>query len=421
MNPLAMLRQSLSSIAHNGVRSFLTVLGIVVGIAAVISLVALGQGLQVQVAQRLGDLDATVVTVASADPERPTAQAEQPGAGGRAGRGRFSFEPSDPTLTEDDVAAIAGLAGVEAVTTASEAQLDVAADIEASDATAFIVVGVSEQYPAVVDVVLADGAWLDGTDQVVLGAEAAEELASRPGQTVAVAGRELTVAGILEASDDGNPRASPDGRLFTPSDTWLDLTERDAFDTIRIRATDEDAVVDVVAGVDAALRSIHGIVDGANPDFTAVSNASVLSARGDVISGFSSTLTGIAAISLLVGGIGIMNIMLVTVTERTREIGLRRAVGAKSRHILAQFLTESVVLTGIGGLLGLAVAYLLSGQIASLVTVGSQRLTRGATAVIDADVVLLAVGISVVVGVGFGLFPAMRAARLDPAEALRYE
>jgi putative ABC transport system permease protein len=116
-----------------------------------------------------------------------------------------------------------------------------------------------------------------------------------------------------------------------------------------------------------------------------------------------------------------MNIMLVTVTERTREIGLRRAVGAKSRHILAHFLTESVLLTGLGGLLGLAVAYLLSGQIASLVSVGPQRFTAGASAVIDSGIVLLAVGIAGAVGVVFGLFPAMRAARLDPAEALRYE
>jgi putative ABC transport system permease protein len=392
----------------------------------VISLVALGRGLQEQVASRLGELDAAVVTVTSADPQRPTAQAAPSGPGGGAGlgRGRFSFEPSQPTLTADDVSAIAGLDGVTAVSPASEAQLDVAADAGASSATAYTVVGVSGDYPEVAGLALQAGQWLSGDDdEVVLGAQAADELfdGRAVGRTLAVAGEELSVVGVLADGGVENPRSAPDGRLFTDAGAWRDLAGSEAFDSVQVRAADADSVADLVPALEATLRSSHGLEADANPDFTVVSNSQVLQARSDVVSGFSTTLTGIAAISLLVGGIGIMNIMLVTVTERTREIGLRRAVGAKSRHILAQFLTESVVLTGIGGLLGLAVAYLFGSQIASFVSVGPQRFTSGASAVIDSGIVVLAVGIAVLVGVLFGLFPAMRAARLDPAEALRHE
>lgn len=434
MSVFSMIKQSLSSIWHNGFRSFLTVLGIVIGIAAVISLMGLGKGLQESVTSSLGDLGTTSVTVSSADPERQTAERESGGGGGHgggpSGPGGFTFGGSDPTITVGDYEQILATPGVAAASPADKKQLDLTKKKDAPTATAYDVLGVDSSYESIKDLTVADGAFLtqEQVDNkkrvVVLGAAVAEEFygSKNPvGKDLYLSDQAFSVVGVLAPDDGDDLRNNTDDQIMTGFERWLMLLDADAFATVSVLAIDEDSVEEVVNQIEAGLTAAHAISDGDNPDFAVTSSASLLETRSDIVGGFTNTLTGIAAISLLVGGIGIMNIMLVTVTERTREIGLRRAVGAKSRHILAQFLTESVVLTTIGGLIGLAIGYMFSTRISSLISFGPPGRMSDITTAIDPQIAILAVGISVAVGIIFGMFPAFRAARLDPATALRYE
>lgn len=422
------LRTALRSIMHTPLRSFLTILGVVIGIAAVISLVGLGRGLQQQVTGRISDLGATRLTVSSVDPERPTAQR---GRGGRA-----SFRNQDrPTLTAGDYTAIASLPGVAAATPDDLQQIDVASDAGARTAAAYQLRGVDVAWTALSSANVAAGSFLTAEQVqakqlvVVLGARAATELFARSdpvGKKITVGGRSMTVVGVLGSDGRRNPRTSVDGQIFTPWTSWLSLTGRPALSTLTVRAVDEDAVAGVQSDANQVLSQRHQVGPSGNPDFSVTSATDLLRARTEVTAGFSAALTGIAAISLLVGGIGIMNIMLVTVTERTREIGLRRAVGAKSRHILGQFLTEAVVLTGLGGLAGLALGYLLGKRLGTWLPAltgagGSRNAGRPIEASFDPQIAILAIGISVLVGLVFGLSPAIRAARMDTATALRHE
>ena len=458
--------QSVRSLAGNPVRSGLTVLGVVIGIAAVIAVVGLGKGLQQMVAGSLSALDANRITVTATDPSRPVSQRQMgdgggPPAGGpgmgdagagsggasTGASGGFQFATTTPSITPADITAMAAVPGVAAVSPDSSQRLDVATVPLAAQATGYDVVGVAAPYAEMKDYEVATGTWLtpaqvaDSAAVVVLGAQAANELfpaGDAVGQTIYVADQPMSVVGVLASETTsaasgpattpgappagGDPRNNPDQKLFTGYLQWATLTGASAYSSVIVDATSEDAVAGTSAELDALVRSNHGIAADANADVTVSTAADVLAARSQITSGFTSTLTGIAAVSLLVGGIGIMNIMLVTVTERTREIGLRRAVGAKSRTIAGQFLTEAVVLTLIGGILGLGLGYLLGNSVTSwLPSLPGARGGQAVSAVMDPHVALLAVGISVAIGVVFGLFPAVRAARLDPAMALRRE
>jgi putative ABC transport system permease protein len=433
MSVYSMIKQSFGNIWHNGFRSFLTVLGIVIGIAAVISLMGLGRGLQESVTSSIGDLGTTNVTVSSADPERQTAE-RQSGGGGRGGGpggpGGFTFGSSEPTITIGDYEQILAISGVAAASPTGEKQLDLTKKSNAATATAYNVLGVDNSYESIKDLTVADGVFLtqkqvdDNKRVVVLGADVSEELygSKNPvGRDLYLSDQAFTVVGVLAPDGGDDLRNDTDDQVMMGFARWLKVVDATAFATVSVVAVNEDSVEGVVEEIDAELTAAHGIGDGENPDFAVTSSVSLLETRSDIVGGFTNTLTGIAAISLLVGGIGIMNIMLVTVTERTREIGLRRAVGAKSRHILAQFLTESVVLTTIGGLIGLVVGYMFSTRISSLISFGPPGRTSDLTTSIDPQIAAMAVVISVAVGIVFGMFPAYRAARLDPATALRYE
>ena len=431
MSITAMLRQSLATLWQNRVRSALTVLGVVIGIAAVIALVGLSAGMRDQVTDRLSGLDAERITVSSQDPERATAARGAGGPGG--GRGGFAFAASEPSLTASDYAAITDVTGVAAASPEITTQTSVTLAENAETATQYQLVGVDIDYAAMSDLALAAGGWLtsaqvtDAEAVVVLGADAADELfgtTAAVGETVWLNELEYVVTGVVDAADSTGvgPGGGPNGRLYSGYLTVMELTEAESMSTIAVDAASEDVVPDVQAAIDDLLAVEHGITEDTNPDYAVSSNQDLLDTITETQAGFTTTLTGIAAISLLVGGIGIMNIMLMTVTERTREVGLRRALGAKRRHILTQFLTEAVVLTTLGGLVGLALGYFLGGQAGEVLTLTAGRGGSGVVeAVFEPATAVLAVAVAVGVGVIFGIVPAIRAARLDPAAALRYE
>ena len=424
------LKQSIRSIFHNPVRSALTILGIVIGIAAVISLMGLSNGLKSQVTSGLSNLDAKRITVSSQDPNRPTA--ERGGGGPGGGMGGFSFGGQDPTLTVDNYNSLKTLSGVAASSPRGQEQLDVTKTKGADKATGYQVMGVSTEYAGMSDLTAQAGTWLTSNsgNKVVLGSDAAKDLfgsaKAAVGKTIYIKDTAFTVEGVLAEQDSGNsgaigPGGQTNTQMFIGYESFLDLTDTTAFSTILLDASSEGGVDTVVTDAQATLDASHS-----KKDFSITTNAQVLSTISNVTGGFATALIGIAAISLLVGGIGIMNVMLMSVTERTREIGLRRAVGAKRRNIVSQFVTESVFLTLLGGVIGVVLGFLMADSIGKLVpSSGPGRGGPGSAtqvaAVIDPQTVLIAVAVSVALGLIFGIVPAIRASRLDPATALRYE
>lgn len=431
------VKQSFRSIFHNPVRSSLTVLGIVIGIAAVISLMGLSNGLQAQVTSGISNLDANRITVSSSDPNRPTAEREggqEAGPPGGAGRmGGFSFNNQDPNLTVSDFEALSALNGVEYASPRGQEQVDVAKRKNASSASGYELLGVSTQYANMSSLDVANGSWFsdESSNSVVLGSEAAIELFGTAdyavGKTAYVKDTAFKVTGVLveiegRAGGAIGPGGMVNSQMFTGYNAWLDATGSTAFSTVLLDASSEDQVETVVGEAQSTLDASHS-----SSDFEITTNAQVLSTISSVSGGFTTALIGIAAISLLVGGIGIMNVMLMSVTERTREIGLRRAVGAKRRNVVFQFVTESVLLTAFGGVLGVALGFLLGSSLGSLIPNaagprpgGSQGASEIA-AIIDLQTVGIAVIVSISLGLIFGIGPAIRASRLDPASALRYE
>jgi len=405
--------EALESLNANKMRSILTVLGIVIGVAAVIAMLSIGRGAQASITSRIESIGTNLIYVSPGS----TSQSGVQSASGSAG-----------TLTLDDADAIAELANVVNVASVTNNFVQV---VYQGQNTRTRLLGVTPGYESVSSLTVEDGEFITESDQnarslvAVLGSSVAEELFGGTtgvvGQKVRLNGQPYKVIGVL-ASKGGTGFFNQDDQVFIPLNTALyRLTGGSRFrgssviSQITIKASSADVVDQVVNDVTLLMRERHETVEGAD-DFSVTSQKDSLAAATEVSDTLTLFLGGIAGISLMVGGIGIMNIMLTTVSERTHEIGLRKAIGAKRRDIMLQFLVESTVLSLLGGLIGVALGWGISRLMGQIQFGGS-----AITPVVGLDSVLLATLFSVGVGLFFGIYPATRAARLQPVEALRYE
>jgi len=397
-------------IATHKLRSLLTILGIVIGVAAVISLMSIGKGAQTDILSRIGSLGSDLVTI------RPGASVGFGGIRGAAGRVQ--------TLTMEDAAAIAEqVAYIDSVAPTYSTSLQLVVGGENMNAQ---VTGVPPQYQEIQNLDVASGAFFTeydyqrGAKVVVLGSEVKETLfgdADPIGQQMRMGSIIVRVIGVLESK--GAMWGSPDDAILIPL-TALQQTvaqprtaqgER-VVSSIVLTISDEEQAGYVEEEITSLLRTRHRLGPNVDDDFNIMSMQEISEAVTEATGTMTLLLGAIAAISLLVGGIGVMNIMLVSVLERTREIGIRKALGAKEHDIWIQFLIEAAFLTLAGGIIGVIVGWAVSYLVDSMGLM---------TTVVSADIVILAVSVSVGIGLFFGFYPAWNASRLNPIEALRFE
>jgi putative ABC transport system permease protein len=399
------VRLAIGALTRNKSRSLLTMLGVVIGVAAVIVTVAIGAGARVFVAQQINSLGSNLIIVLPGSVST---------TGARSGTGGAS------TLTVDDGLAIAKLPGVAAVSPSVSVRAQV---LSGSSNWQTSVVGVAPSFTYIRDWPLASGAFITDADVAatakvaVLGQTVVDNLfapGTNPiGQTVTIKSVPFTVVGVLSQRGQSAVGQDQDDTVVVPYTSAMERLSGTTYVSSYLVSVREASQIDAVQNeITTALEQRHRIVAPATDDFNVRNLADIASAASATASIMEYLLAGVAAVSLLVGGIGIMNIMLVSVTERTREIGLRLALGARARAILLQFLTEAVVLATIGGAIG--VAFGAAG------TLGVAELGHWPT-VIPLSAVVLAVVFSSAVGLFFGYYPARAAAKLNPIEALRFE
>jgi putative ABC transport system permease protein len=407
------LLEALENLGANKLRSFLTVLGIVIGVGAVIAMLSIGRGASDSITSRIESMGTNLIYITPGSTSTSGVQS----ATGSAG-----------TLTLDDAVSLANLPNVVAVASSTDSFVQV---VYQGNNTSTRLTGVTPEYATVSSMTLADGEFISESNQaaralvVVLGSGVAEDLFGSiegvVGQKVRLNGQSYKVVGVL-SSKGGTGFMNQDDQVFVPLSTALyrlvggaRFRGSSTISQITVKASSNKTVDKVVENVTLAMRELHSTMEGSD-DFTVTSQKDTLATATQVTDTLSLFLGGIAGISLAVGGIGVMNIMLTTVTERTHEIGLRKAIGARRRDILIQFLVESMVLSLIGGLIGVALGWGIA-QIMGKVQLSGSTITPS----VGLDSVILATTFSIAVGLFFGIYPATRAARLQPVDALRYE
>jgi len=409
VSPLETLRVALGAVLVNKMRSFLTALGIIIGVGAVIAMMAIGAGAKSQIEQAFAAMGTNLLIVL---PGSTTSGGVSGGFG------------SMPTLTWDDLAAIRDqVPTVKAAAPALRSNQSIVSE-ELNWTTS--VTGTTPDYFAIRSWPMTDGTCFTQSDQeagakvVVLGQTVVEKLFGRSvspvGQTVRIGKSPFTVIGVAGKKGQSPTGQDFDDVAFIPVTTFAQKIQgglgKYLSGMIFVEATSSETTSRAQQDIAALLRERHRIPRGADDDFSLRNLSEVAGAQAQGTETMTTLLASVAAVSLLVGGIGIMNIMLVSVTERTREIGLRMAIGAKPRTILLQFLIEALVLSIAGGLVGVALG------------LGSAQWLAERFAwpmKVQPEVIGVAVGFSAMVGVVFGLYPARKASRLDPIEALRYE
>jgi putative ABC transport system permease protein len=402
------LHETFSALTANKVRTSLTMLGIIIGISSVIIMVSIGQGAQGSIQSSIQALGSNLLTIS------PGAQQ---GHGYQVSTGRgtsHTLTPADATAISQEVTNIAE------VSPEVSGRYQVTAKGTNSNTS---VTGVTSAYASVHNVEVNDGSFISDTDVknlnkvAVIGPTTATDLfgdgTEAVGQIIRIKGIQFTVVGVT-VSKGTTGFNNQDDAIYVPlQDAQLFLVGDTSYVTnISVSAVSADVMTQVQNDITSLLLSRHKISDPTAADFNVLNQASIVSAASSVTGTFTILLGAVAGISLVVGGIGIMNMMLTTVTERTREIGLRKAIGAKRRDINTQFLTEAVALTVIGGAIGVFLGWLVGFVITKLGILQTS---------ISISSVLLAFGVSAAIGIVFGYYPARRASRLNPIEALRYE
>ena len=402
MGGMELIRLALSRLGTSRMRAVLTMLGVIIGVGSIVALVAVAEGATSGITNRIQGLGTNLLTVT-------------PGAT-RTGLTR-SAQGSATTLTLADAQAIASVAGVAAVEPEVTTQKPVIAGLQNTTTS---IVGTTPAFPEVRSYSVWQGSFLnkaavdEGLRVAVLGATTADTLGlteTAIGTDIAIGGLPFRVIGILQPKGSSGPFSQDDQILIPISTAQHYFVSGTTVRSIGVSVATAEAITDTQALLTAKLQQRHG-TNGTNDDFTIQSQAQLLSTFSSVTGLLTLLLAGIASISLIVGGIGIMNIMLVSVRERTREIGIRKAVGARGRDILLQFLVEALVLSLLGGLIGIVVGVAVSALIGALAGWGF---------IFNPITVIVAVGFSLAVGVVFGVWPARQAARLDPIASLRYE
>ena len=400
MKPTDLLGLALSRLGTGKLRTALTMLGIIIGVASVVALVSVAQGATKGISDRLQSLGTNLITVS-------------PGFT-RTGATRGAIG-SATTLTLDDANALAQLDGV--VYVAPELTTNKLIVVGSLNETTRVV-GTTPGYLSVFAYDMWVGSFLNAASVdhnlrvAVIGATTADNLGlteSSIGSTILVGGLPFQLVGILQPKGGST---TADDQVVIPLSTAHELfVGSNSVSAIGLSATTQDAITTVSSEITATLEQRHGITNGVD-DFSIATQAQLLGTVSSVSDVLTFLLAGIASISLLVGGIGIMNIMLVSVRERTREIGIRKAIGARGRDILSQFLVEALVLSLAGGVIGIGVGVVASFAIGTYAGWGF---------IFSPVPVVMAVGFSLLVGIVFGVWPASQAARLDPVVALRYE
>ena len=403
MSTAELVRLALSRLRTSRMRSALTMLGVVIGVAAVVALVGVGQGTTSDITRRLSALGTNLLTI-------------NPGAA-RTGN-TVGAAGSGTSLTVADAMAIAALPSIAGV--APEVSTQALVESGRTNSTTTIV-GTTPEYGTVRAFSLWQGSFLSDVSVerrlrvAVLGATTAGDLglgAESIGSQISIGGLSFEIVGILQAKG-GAGFQNPDDQVMVPiSVVQKYFVGTDSVRTIGVSLAAADEMDAAKTRIAALLRDRHELAASAADDFTIFDQAQLLDAASSISATLTLLLGGIASISLVVGGIGIMNIMLVSVRERTREIGIRKAIGARGRDILAQFLIEALALSLLGGLVGIVLGLAVSALIARI---------AGWPVVIDPVTHVAAAGFSAAVGIVFGVWPARQAAVLDPITALRYE
>ncbi|OGH47565.1 MAG: hypothetical protein A3A51_03205 [Candidatus Levybacteria bacterium RIFCSPLOWO2_01_FULL_39_10] len=398
-----LINSAIGSLRTNILRTSLTMLGIIIGISSVILIVSIGQGAVAFVTNELSAFGTNVFQITP-------------------GTGAFSAAVGADTLTLDDVEAIESeeaFTNIDKVVPVAVSTVDVLANGEDRN---LIVNGTTDGALDVFKPDIIEGEFLteeniaENDRVVVIGRDAAEDFfgenASVVGETLKVGGKTFRIVGVLR-SDSALAGGFLNNSMFVPLGVVMDeFPGGDRIQEIDVRVLDQDQINQTIEDVEALLRDRHDIGEGDEDDFGIQSFQDILGTVETITNLLTAMVAGISAISLIVGGVGVMNIMLVSVTERTKEIGLLKAIGAKEKDILTQFLIEAIVMTVSGGLIGIAIG--VGGAFAISVFVGIPF-------TLSIPAILAAVGVSTLVGLVFGLYPARRAARLNPIDALRYE
>ncbi len=418
MKILTITNQSVGAIFTNKGRSFLTVLGIVIGISSVIALISLGAGVKSYVTKQIGNLGTTTLIVEPGAGFGQQTNNASSSSGNGIGGGRSGGETGGgvSTLTVADYNSLLDK-------TKNPDIGSVAGSVDGSGIYGnqrFSVTGVTISQFMIRNLSASSGRLFSdqdvtaGNKVIVLGSNLATNLfgnANPLGKTLTLGSDSYQVIGVLSKTNESSFN-NPNLIAYAPYTATMDSLTTQKFNLLTVLATSQNSVSAAKTEIQNTLLKNHNISDLKLADFSVTTPADLLSTVGNITGTLTALLSGIAAISLLVGGIGIMNIMLVSVTERTHEIGLRKAVGAKTSDILFQFLIEAIFLTLAGGVLGIALGYLMAKIAGHYI---------GFSPVTTESSILLAVGISALVGLIFGTYPALRAAKLNPIDALRYE